>query len=297
MSQGRAVNVRFCSPPPELRRYFTTFYLTEWTLPEGQRLTDYLLPEWANLRFITGDCPDAETQSRAKLTGSNFPATGPSSEAIRFTIGSSRAWGIGLLPLGWAKFVGVPAAGLANQIVDGNSHPAFASFVPLARTVFDEQPDPEGELARITRHFLDRIDEPITDEERILAIHAALLDRDTSNVTDMVESTGTSQRTLERLCKRHFGFSPKLLLRRQRFMRSLSDFVVDPSLKWIGAMDGRYHDQAQFVRDFRQFTGMTPRQYAAFDKPLLGEVMRERARFTGSPVQTLDSPLGGGMRG
>ena len=92
------------------------------------------------------------------------------------------------------------------------------------------------------------------------------------SVTQLVEQVGTSQRTVERLCHRHFGFSPKLLLRRQRLMRSLAQFMLDPSLKWIGAMDGQYHDQAQFVRDFKQFMGMSPRQYrqhrAPFNLPL-----------------------------
>jgi shikimate dehydrogenase len=53
-------------------------------------------------------------------------------------------------------------------------------------------------------------------------------------------------------------------------------------MKWVGAMDGHYHDQAQFVRDFRQFMGMSPRQYAALDKPILAAVMRERARIAGA---------------
>jgi len=55
------------------------------------------------------------------------------------------------------------------------------------------------------------------------------------------------------------------LLRRQRFMRSLTQFMLDPGVNWSDAIDGSYHDQAQFVRDCRQFLGMTPRQYAALD--------------------------------
>ena len=78
-----------------------------------------------------------------------------------------------------------------------------------------------------------------------------------------------------------------------RFMRSLAQYMLDPSLRWIGALDGHYHDQAQFVRDFRQFMGMTPREYALLDKPVLGAIMRERARIAGNAVQTLDGPDGG----
>jgi hypothetical protein len=76
-------------------------------------------------------------------------------------------------------------------------------------------------------------------------------------------------------------------------MRSLAQYMLDPSLKWIGALDGHYHDQAQFVRDFREFMGMTPREYAALPKPVIGAIMRERARVAGRAVQALDSPAGG----
>ncbi len=275
------VRVRFCPPPSELRRYFTTFYLAEWVAP-GDRLEDVLLPEWANLRFLSGSCADATPRTLPPLMQSCFPVTGPSSEAMHFSLGSARMWGIGLLPLGWAKFVDVPACEYANRVVDGASDPAFASFVPLASTLFGAVPDEEAELARITRHFMDRLDVAVADEARITAIHTAIVDPDVGAVSDIAEHAGVSQRTIERICKRTFGFSPKILLRRQRFMRSLSHFMSDPSLKWIGAIDGHYHDQAQFVRDFRQFMGMSPRQYAAMDKPLIGAVMSARARFFGS---------------
>lgn len=290
MSQQCEVDVRFCPPPAELRRYFTTFYTLQWRLPAGETLSDHLLPEWANLRFHCGSLPHAETRCGSSLSGTDFTATGPSSQCVRFVTGAGRMWGVGILPLGWAKFVRVPAHELANALADGNRHPAFASFRPLARTLFGARPDIDAELRRITRHFLDRIDEPVQDEQRIQAVHAALIDLESATVCDLAVKSGFSQRTVERECRQSFGFSPKLLLRRQRFLRSLAHYMLDPSLKWIGAIDGHYHDQAQFVRDFRQFMGMTPRQFAALPKPIIGAVMRERARFAGSAVQAFDSP-------
>lgn len=292
MSQFGEVKVRFFPPPADMCRFFTTFYLVELDAPPGVRVTDYLHPEWANVRFHMGDLPDAETADGMKLSGTGFTATGPSSKALRFTVGTTRLWGIGMLPLGWAKYVGVPAADLANLAVDGFVHPAFAGFVPLARTILGPEPDCEAEVARIVEHFAAQARRKIPDEERIVAIHDALVDPDVHNVAELVERSRCSQRTVERICQRHFGFSPKLMLRRQRFMRSLAQFMLDPSLRWIGAIDGHYHDQAQFVRDFREFMGMTPRQYAALDKPILNGVMRERSRFAGNAVQTLDGPGG-----
>jgi len=109
-------------------------------------------------------------------------------------------------------------------------------------------------------------------------------------VAELAARAGESTTTLNRLCHRAFGFTPKLLLRRQRFMRSLAQFMLDPSLRWIGALDGHYHDQAQFIREFRRFMGMTPGEYAALPHPVLDAFVNERLRVSGSPVQTLDPP-------
>ena len=296
MSPECEVRVRFFQPPAELQRYFTTFYLLEFAAPAGVRVTDHLHPEWTNLRFFSGDVPDAEARDGSVLSGTPFCVTGPSSHAVRFTVGQTRMWGIGLLPLGWARFVAGSAADLADAVVDGNTHPAFALFAPLAAALFGPVPDPDTELARIADHFLARPVVPCPDEQRIVAIHDALVDPDIATVTALVERSGTSQRTVERICARAFGFSPKLLLRRQRFMRSLTHYLLDPSLRWIGALDGHYHDQAQFVRDFQEFMGMSPRRYGALDKPIIAAVMKERARFAGRAVQALDSPAGGAVR-
>jgi hypothetical protein len=68
---------------------------------------------------------------------------------VRFAVGPTRLWGIGLLPLGWAKFVRGEAAEFANTVADGNTHAAFASFSPLAATLFGEEPDIEAVVRQL----------------------------------------------------------------------------------------------------------------------------------------------------
>ena len=295
MAHQCEVRVEFCRPPADLARYFTTFYVAEIAVADGGRVSDLLHPEWGNLRFFSGGEVSAEDLAGGEVVGTDFVATGPSARAVRFTMGTARLWGIGLLPLGWAKFVQSPAADLANAVVDGHCHPVMAGFSALAAELFGPATDRDAELARIIAHFRALLAAPIADEARILAVHAAMLDPDVLTVAQLVARAGASARTVGRVCDRAFGFCPKLLLRRQRFMRSLSQFMLDPSLKWIGAMDGHYHDQAQFVRDFHQFMGMTPRRYAALPHPILGTFVRERMRLAGSAVQALDHPSDRGV--
>jgi len=275
-----------------MQRYFTTFYLVDMKVADGHLISDYLQPEWANVRFYSGASPEATSISGFHLRGTSFAATGPSSKAVNFAVGNSRMWGIGLHPSGWARFVPAPACDYANAVVDGFVDPAFAPFRSLANTLFGPKADEQEEHDRIVAHFRARMSETQPEEARISSIHAALIDPDVVKVRDLVARSGVGQRTVERICDRAFGFRPKVLLRRQRFMRSLAQYMLDPSLKWISAMDGHYHDQAQFVRDFKEFMGMTPREYAALDKPVIGAIMHERARFALAAVQTLDAPGG-----
>ena len=97
-------------------------------------------------------------------------------------------------------------------------------------------------------------------------------------------------RTLERIFARYYGFSPKLLMRSQRFMRSLATFMLHRGTRWTEAMDADYHDQAQFTREFREFMTMNPSEYAAREHPILTSFMEARAKAWGSAAQTLDPP-------
>jgi len=289
-----SLEVRFFQPPPELRRYFTTFYHVRYESAGQDPIEDILHPEWGNLRFVCDDAISTTLPGGGQLAGLTFCATGPSTRAVPFSLGGKgRLWGVGLLPLGWAKFVAEDAAALANAVLDGNRHPAFDWFRPLAAGLFGTEPDLDTEVARISAHFLTKLKEPARDGKRIVAIHEALIDPEVHSVAQLVERSDCSLRTVERVCNRAFGFSPKLLLRRQRFLRSLAQYMLDPSLRWIGALDRQYHDQAQFVRDFKAFMGLTPRKYAALDKPVIGAMVRERARFAGRAMQGLDTPEGG----
>ena len=294
MSQDYQITMRFHPPPEDLRRYFTTFYVCEIDPGSDGVLHDSLHPEWGGMRIFTPNGPKSWNGKGDFIDNARFLTQGPSSNPIHFEMPKARLWGFGLLPLGWAKFVRLPAAEFANRICDGFKHPGCEPFRPLAASLFGKIADEPAELERLTAFFRSFPAKDPVDENRILAIHAALVDPQVATVQELVGRVAASQRTVERISYKHFGFSPKLLLRRQRFMRSLAQFMLDPSLKWIGAMDCHYHDQAQFVRDFREFMGVSPREYSSEAHPVLDRFIQERSKALDSAAQTLDRPSGQG---
>jgi len=289
---GDAVRVRFFMPSAEVAPYVSTYYLTEASLGSEGRIEDWLHPEWANIRFARNDSWSAAIGPGPTIDLPQFIVTGPTSYATRFNTGSMRSWGIGLLPLGWARLVGVPASDYADRVVDGAADPALRHLAPLLDQTFGASPDPAGEAARIDAFLLDLLARhpPVDGEARIRAAHGLLLDLECSSVSECAERLGLSARSLERLSRRIFGFPPKLLLRRQRFMRSLAQFMLDPSLAWIRTLDSQYVDQAHFVRDFRRFMAMSPSTYAALDHPVIRAAAQARAAAAGAAVQALHRP-------
>lgn len=284
--------IRFFMPSAELAPYFTTFYLTEVAIAPGEVIEDWLHPEWANIRIRQDTNWQAAIGSEPLRTAPGLIATGPTSLSAHFVTGTMRTWGIGILPQGWARFVAGPASAFADRFVDGLDEPAFEHFAPLRQVVFGPQPDAAAEAARIDAYLCALLRQlPASeDEDRIKAAHGLLVDPDVSSVVELAERLDMSSRSLERFSLKVFGFSPKLLLRRQRFLRSLAQFMLDPSLKWIETLDWHYVDQAHFVRDFKRFMGMSPSSYAQADHPVLRAAAKARAAIAGEAMQVLHRP-------
>lgn len=289
LAAGAQVTTRFFPLSAPLIPYLSAIYLTEVVLTDARRIEDYLHPEWANIRFIDGVVPAVAIGAQPVADAPRFVVTGPTSRATYFSAGSMRVWGIGVLPAGWARLVPIPADALADRYCDGRIDPAFAALAPLADAL-PQAKDAVGAAALIDAHFCTLLASAPPGDPVIVAAHRALVDEEVAGVADLSARLGLSERSVERLSLRVFGFAPKLLLRRQRFLRSLGRFMLDPSMAWIETMDHHYYDQAQFTRDFHRFMGMSPRAYAARPKPILGAAAFARAAAAGAPVQGLHKP-------
>jgi len=286
-----SVKIRFALPSAKLSPYVTTYYYTQVIAsPADGVVEDRLHPEWANLRFVDEGTSQSAIGEAQLETVPQFAVTGPTACAPRFRMKTGRTWGVGLLPLGWAALFSAPANDYADRLVDGANDPAFASFASLARALANSGGDFAEELTLIETHMERLTLRETADMRAIFRVNTALVDPKIATVTELADHVAMNVRSLERLSKRAFGFSPKLLLRRQRFLRSLSQFMLDPSLKWLSALDQQYHDQAHFVRDFRRFMGMSPSEYAKLDKPILMAAAKARMAIAGQAVQGLHDP-------
>lgn len=81
-----------------------------------------------------------------------------------------------------------------------------------------------------------------------------------ASVAGVARELGLSERQLERLFRERVGISPKRYARLRRFERAVKLTRELGALSEVASVSG-YADQAHFIREFRSFTGTTPRRY------------------------------------
>jgi AraC-like DNA-binding protein len=280
---------RFILPAPPLRRYLSSYYFFEIETPDGSTLDDFLHPEGPSARFMLDGMIPGSLVPDPPIEIPRACMVGPTSRAVHIACRFARVVGIGMLPLGWHKFVRADASRYANGSFDLQADSVFALFARIWSEIADLR-DHQQIAAVFDRHLLAALTPPSAREGEIENIHAALADPEITDVRQLAERVGLNRQYVERLCRRKFGFPPKRLLRRQRFLRSLAPRLLDPQLKWANVMDGSYHDQAHFNRDFRDFMGLSPKAYLEMPRPISQAAIRARLKALGQPLQVLQGP-------
>jgi len=271
-------SVYFAQPAEALRPFIPAYWDV---VVEGEGVVEDLLrPEWTNIRLILGG-EWAFGPSRAHLVPLEDKAVvhGVATH-VQWVRGSAgMVFCIPVFPMGWHRLLGARASRYANAIhplsrILGADGERLHATVMAAGSL-------EGRVAAADAFFLERLAltrrGPVSD--RIEAVSLAIADPDCATVAELSQRTGLSQPQLARLTRQHFGFSPKKLMRRERFLRMLHSMQGMSVGEWPHFLDPQYTDQSHMIRDFKHFIGMAPTRYFAMERPLLSAVFKTLMRL------------------
>ncbi|GGD95262.1 hypothetical protein GCM10011515_13890 [Tsuneonella deserti] len=285
--------MRYWRPAPALAHLVSGYHLYALDPPAGERQRDVFQPAWPSVRFTFGDGDWCVRQpgERWQPVGKRS-LFGPSSRVTWSESAKGMTIGIGLRPRGWARFSCEAAAIWADRVDNPGRALAFdpAELEQLLIAVTDD-----AEIPELFDRFL--LTHAGADDERdaiVGAVEAALLHPELASVTALADQVGISARSLERLSLRAFGFTPKLLMRRARFLRSLHAIADAAVSARATAIDPGYTDYSHFVRDAQHFLGMSPQAFLKLDTPLLRQSLALRRAVLGAPAQALADPASTG---
>lgn len=278
------LSIWYARPAPHLLRYLTAYDSYHAQLAPGEEARDVLPPAWAAMRFAgDGFNWGARLGRRTFDPGPRNALFGPTSHAGYTRFGSGGCVCVGLTPLGWARFVRRDAASFADRVM-----PLEVVWPDLAERLgatVREAADPAQAFDSFFTELLDRT-EPEPPE--VAQVAALLLDRQVLTIGHLTERTGIDARHIARLSTRYFGFTPKLLLRRARFMRTLIESMRAGRGAWKAlVVDAGYHDQPHFIRDCQLFLGMPISAFMQRPKPLFELSLKLRTQVVGAPAQVL----------
>lgn len=280
MSEQRPGPVEYWNACSTLRGYVTGYHRYSVAMPPGMVVRDAFFPSWATIRIaLPGSAPwSVRVGSR---TFDPVPTTafcGPSSYAGYLTTTGGTLVGVALLPLGWATLFGGDISRYANRVV------------PLAE--LDEDADNLAEALASTDNPAPVFDAWLkarlglcpAPDERVPQLFALLEDPAPIRIEEMAEALNMSPRALASLTRYNFGFTPKLLLRRARFLRALSGVLIAGTDSARLIEEAGYWDRSHFLRDSHLFLGCSIRDFNKRRGPLNQMAMRVRTQVLGAAV-------------
>ena len=187
--------------------------------------------------------------------------------APRLSVSNSRGidiLGVKFKATGIHRLTGLSMRHLADDIVEADS--IWGNEVELLCEQMYESSG-TGEMIWMLERFLTKKLRQRERKDRNLALEKALElmgDPRYHSLKEIQEQTYISKKTLERYFLEQVGLSPKRYARICRFNIVKNLFDQDPSLDWQEIVfSAGYYDQSHFIKEFKEFSGKTPREYCA----------------------------------
>ena len=180
---------------------------------------------------------------------------------------------LALHPLAARSLFGIPAGELAGLAADGTG--ILGDSAERLRQRLGEEPSWDARFAALNDHLRrsaeqfarrDGVRAEVAEGWRWLARHAG-----TGSMDGLASHVALSPRQLTALFRREVGMGPKQVSRLMRFQhaRRLVSTAVQagraPDLARVAAQCG-YYDHSHLVRDFRQYTGLSPTGWIAEER-------------------------------
>lgn len=255
------IHFRFFDPHPLLASFVQNVFMVDHVLDPGEGAIVGQYPPtpqhcvflYIKEKFSAKKVHEAEFKVRPKAV-----VVGPQVTRMELTVNHDyRVAVIGFLPGGLYRLLGIPMIEIFDEGFDA---------LELMGNDINDLVDRCAEL-----ESLDKIHECIenyllgklTKVKDLLPVDKALFQmlrfQGSMPIAQVADHACLSLRQFERKCKERLGLSPKVYSRLIRFSNAYRLFERSETPNWseIAYLSG-YYDQMHFIKDFKEFAGITP---------------------------------------
>lgn len=259
--------LKLLNPKPRLLPYIDKFWLFESScgLPSGDSRVivpngrvKIIYPYINSLSTFDGRVQNDHQELDVFVVGLwTEPVVLSSKSQITGTIG------IELSPAGAYRFTRLPLSDLKGRVVSLRD-----IYGSRADGLTDKLANADGHQrkADLLQDFLIEVLEETLRENLIVDYTVAQIQkaRGAIEIRTLEKLTGYSKRYLDLLFQDHLGISPKNLAGILRFQELYKAWAVERHMRFYGekALE-LYYDHSHFAKDFKRFTGSSPREYAS----------------------------------
>lgn len=178
--------------------------------------------------------------------------------------GPPRYVAIRFKPGGWSAFARLPADESADVYLSLD----MLWGAPVARELEDRLESahtPQAAAFVLDSALLSRLAPPDHLTRLLYAVRQMQNGSIHLTIPDLADAVNVSQKHFERLFTRYIGFRPSYYARIARFQRVLYGVTMGGVSLSLGqlALSAGYYDQAHFTKDFKRFSGLSPREFFA----------------------------------
>lgn len=268
------IRLDFVPPPPALAPFITTFYhfhcaerVLRDMIPAGVGYLVVVLRGEGAMTFADGRTEQALPV--ALQTPSTHAATLEAEGPVELFAAT-------LSPLGWMALTGLDADRSANRLLDaravlGDDVDALADELQAAIAAGAA----DCVLAEVMGAFIAPRLRPLNPRhvQLVKQVGDWLSASFDPPLDDLRAAAGYSLRQVERLVRRYFGVSPRLLVRKYRIMRVAALLQApDTAPEQVAELLNLFYDQSHFIREMRLFMGRTPTALADEGDSILGQM-------------------------
>jgi AraC-like DNA-binding protein len=262
-------------PAPPLSHFVNQLWFYEdYALPHFKKrvLPDGSMSLVVNLREDYTRVYDRDNTDHCRTHRGSIISGAHSEFVVIDTAEQASVIGVYFKPGGAAPFLKLPANELRNIHVSMDA--LWGSAAIDLRNQLLEAATPDAKFRILEKTLLARAAGSLTPHPAIdYALREFQRTPNLRTISSVADHIGLSKRRFIQAFDERVGLTPKLFCRVRRFQRALRLIAKGGQIQWADlAVDCGYFDQAHFIHDFTDFSGLNPSTFLNFRTEHLNHV-------------------------